>query len=280
MAARGAAVGRVHGRARDALLLAPACLTVAALFGGALAGIVRTSLQPLGGEASLEAWRSLLADPAFADALLFTLRITVVSTALAAAAALALALLLRDRGSGVRAVLALPVPVPHLLVAALAVLWLAPRGLADRILGGVPLQLVRYPAGLGIVLVYVVKEAPFLVLLVLAASGPGLRAREEAAAVLGVRPWQRLRWVIWPAVRGPLVVGSIIVAAYVAGAFEVPLAIGPNDPPTLATFAFEATQRDVLAGQGRAAAALLVASMLAVLLALAAVRVARDVEGA
>ena len=264
----------MRGRARDLLLLAPACLTVAVLFGGALVGIVRTSLQPLGSGASLAAWRSLLADPAFADAALFTLRITVLSTALA------VALALRDRGTVVRAVLALPVPVPHLLVATLAVLWLAPGGLADRMLGGVPVQLVRDPAGLGVVLVYVVKEAPFLVLLVLAACGPGLRAREEAAAVLGAGPWQRLRWVTWPAVRGPLVVGSIIVAAYVAGAFEVPLAIGPNDPPTLATFAFEATQRDVLAGQGRAAAALLVASMLAVLLALAAVRVARDVEGA
>ncbi len=267
------------GRGRDLLLLAPACLTLAALFGGALAGIVRTSLQPLGGETSLQAWRSLLADPAFTDAVLFTLRITVVSTALAAAAALAVALLLGERGSIVRSALALPVPVPHLLVATLAVLWLAPGGVADRVFGGVGVELVRDRAGLGIVLVYVVKETPFLVLLVLAACGPALRAREEAAAVLGAGPWQRLRWVTWPAVRGPLVVGSIIVAAYVAGAFEVPLIMGPNDPPTLATFAFEATQRDVLAGQGRAAAALLVASALAVVLALAAVRLARDVEG-
>ncbi len=91
-------------------------------------------------------------------------------------------------------------------------------------------------------LVYVYKEAPFLALLVLAACGRGLRAREEAAAVLGATPWQRLRWVTWPAIRGPLMVGSIIVAAYVAGAFEVPLLVGPNAPPTLATFAYEATQ--------------------------------------
>ena len=128
-------------------------------------------------------------------------------------------------------------------------------------------------------LVYVVKEAPFLALLLLAACGRDLRQREEAAAVFGSGPWQRLRWVTWPAVRGPLVIGSIIVAAYAAGSFEVPLAIGPNAPATLAAFAVEATQADAIAGQGAAAAALLLTSALSIVLALAAVGFARDVEG-
>jgi putative spermidine/putrescine transport system permease protein len=266
-------------RARDLALLAPACLTILVLFGGALAGIVRTSLVPLGGDASLDAWRSLLRDPDFAAALLFTLRITLVSTGLAALLGILGAGLLRDRGSAVRALLALPVPLPHLLVATVAVLWLAPGGIAERALGGLPVDLVRDRAGLGVALVYVVKEAPFLILLVLAACGRDLRAREEAAAVLGSGPWQRMRWVTWPAIRGPLVIGSIIVAAYVAGSFEVPLAIGPNYPPTLATFAFDATQGDAIAGQGEAAAALLLASLVSIALAVAMTRLARDVEG-
>lgn len=265
-------------RARDLALLAPAWLTVALLFGGALAGIVRTSLVPLGGGASLDAWRSLAADPDFGAAVFFTVRITVISTGVAALVALAGTALLRDRGSAVRALLALPVPVPHLLVATVAVLWLAPGGVAERALGGLPVDLVRDRAGLGVTLVYVLKEAPFLGLLLLAACGRDLRSREEAAAVMGSGPWQRMRWVTWPAIRGPLVIGSIIVAAYAAGSFEVPLAIGPDYPPTLATYAYDATQADAIAGQGRAAAALLVSSAFAVALALAAVRFARDVE--
>ena len=268
------------GRARDVALLAPACLTLALLFGGALAGIARTSVVPLSGAANLDAWRTLLSDPAFGAALRFTLQVTLVSTLLAAAAGLALAGALRSRGTLARALLALPVPVPHLLVATVAVLWLAPGGLAERLLGGLPLDLVRDRAGAGIMLVYAYKEAPFVVLLVLAVCGPELRAREEAAAVLGAGAWQRLRWVTWPAVRAPLVIGSIIVAAYVAGSFEVPLLVGPNSPPTLATFAFEATQGDLIAGQGMAAAALLLVSAFSVVLALAVMRFARDVEGA
>lgn len=270
----------MRGRARDLTLLAPASLTLFVLFGGALAGIVHASLVPLGGGASLDAWRELLGDPAFGDAVRFTVQITVLSTALAAVAALALAALLRERGSVARWLVALPVPVPHLLIATLAVVWLAPGGLADRLLGGLPLDVVHDRAGLGIVLVYTYKEAPFLTLLVLAACGSDLREREHAAAVFGAGPWQRLRWVTWPAIRAPLLVGSVIVAAYVAGSFEVPLAVGPNHPPTLATYAFEATQGDVIAGQGQAAAALLLTAAAAIALALAAIRFARDVEGA
>jgi putative spermidine/putrescine transport system permease protein len=209
----------------------------------------------------------------------FTVRTAVVSTLLAAGLALAIALSLRHHGTAVRSLVSLPVPVPHLLVAVVAVIWLAPGGLADRILGGLPVQLVRDPAGLGIVLVYVYKETPFLVLLLLAAMGRGLAEREEAAAVLGASAGQRLRWVVWPAVRTPLVVGCILVGAFVLGAFEVPLAVGPNYPPTMAEYALQATQDDLLIGEGRAAAALLLSAVAAMVLAVAAVRLARDPAG-
>jgi len=60
----------------------------------------------------------------------------------------------------------------------------------------------------------------------------------------------------------------------------VPLAIGPNYPPTLSAYAFEATSGDVIAGEGHAAAALLVAGLIATALALVAVRAARGVDDA
>ena len=267
-------------RLRAAASLAPAVLVLVVLFGGALAGALRTSLVPLGGGASLDAWRSLFDDPVMPDALLLTLRVTLASTLVSAALALLIACALRPRGTALRALASLPVPVPHLLVATLAVLWLAPGGLADRALGALPVDRVRDQWGLGIVAVYVYKETPFLVLLLLSVMGRALGEREEAAAVHGASPWQRLRWVVWPTVRAPLVVGSIIVAAFVLGAFEVPLVVGPNYPPTLATYAYEATRGDLLAGEGVAAAALLVAAAAAIALAAAAVRFARTAENA
>lgn len=266
-------------RRRNALLVAPAALAIVVLFGGAMAGAIRASLVPLGESASLQAWDSLLADPAFLESLRFTGQLAAMATLVSAALALALAVALRDRGTFLRAVLALPIPVPHLIAATTAVVWMGPGGLAERLLGTLPLQLVRDDAGLGVIAVYAWKEIPFLVLLLLAAAGPDLRQREEAAGVLGLNAWQRLRWVTWPALRGPLVVGSIIVGAYVIGSFEVPLVVGPNSPGTLSTFALEATQGDLITGQARAAAALIVATAASLSAAGAALRFARDVEG-
>ncbi|MCA1690352.1 MAG: ABC transporter permease subunit [Actinobacteria bacterium] len=266
------------------LALAPALVVLAALFGGALLGALRASITTLDatgiGATNLDAWRALLADPVFLDSAWFTVRLAIAATVAAGAGALAGALVLRRRGTVVRALASLPLPVPHLLVAVVAVLWLAPGGLTDRVLGGLPFDLVRDQQGVGIVLVYVYKEVPFLVLLLLAAMGSSLAEREEAAAVLGASPLQRLRWVIWPTVRGPLVAGGIVVGAFVLGAFEVPLAVGPNYPPTLAEYALQATQNDVLAGESRAAAALLFTAVLAIALAVPAVRFAKDAQGA
>jgi len=268
-------------RASGALALAPALALLALLFAGALLGALKVSVVPLGGalgDASLERWDDLFSDPAFRDGLWFTLRIALLSTMLAAVGGVALALALRRQGAAGRAVAALPVPVPHLLVAVVAVVWLAPGGVSDRLLGGLPLDLIRDENGFGITLVYVYKEAPFIALLVLAALGRAVSEREEAAAVMGAGRWRRLAWVVWPAIRGPLVIGSVIVAAFAIGAFEVPLAVGPNYPPTLSSYAFEATQGDVIAGEGKAAAALLVSGLLAIALAGVAVRLARSVD--
>jgi len=270
---------RLSSRTQNAILLAPALVALVSLFGGAIVGAARVSLVPLGQPATLDAWRGLIVDPAFADAVTFTVRTAVLSTTLAAAVALALALAIRHRGTFVRSVLALPVPVPHLIVATVAVLWLAPGGLADRLLGELPVTLIRDRGGLGIVLVYVYKEGPFLLLLVLAALGRAHREHDEAAAALGATPFQRLRWVTWPAVRSPLVVGSIVVFAFVLGAFEVPLALGPSYPSTIAEYARQATQGDLIAGQSTAAAALMVAALASMALAALAVRAARDPQG-
>ncbi|MBA3736226.1 MAG: ABC transporter permease subunit [Actinobacteria bacterium] len=257
-------------------LVAPATTALLLLFAGGLLGAVRQSLEPgivggLGGSA----WSALYHDPSFRDAVRFSAEIALEATALSALIAILAALALRRHGTFARSLFALPVPVPHLLVAVIAVLWLAPGGLGDRLLGGLPVSLVGDRAGIGIVLVYVYKEAPFLALLVLAAMGRSLAEREEAAAVHGADWPQRLRWVVWPTIRKPLAAGCLIVGAFAFGAFEVPLVVGPSYPPTIATYALQATQGDLIRGQSLAAAALLVAAAASFALAAAVIRLGR-----
>jgi putative spermidine/putrescine transport system permease protein len=262
-------------RASHAVVAAlPVAVIVVVLFGGAVVTAAATTVRDPAGRWTLDVWREVLADPALMDAVWFSLRITLAVTVLSAALAVPIAAGVRNR-LWTKAVSVVPLVIPHLTVAVLAVLWVGPGGLADRLLGGLPLQMIRDRAGIGIVAVYVIKEVPFLVLLVTAAWGEATREREEAAAVLGAGLVTRFRFVTWPAIRLPLVTGSLIVAAFVLGAFEVPLVVGPSYPPTLATLAFEQTRAPDLAGGARAAAVLLLATGLTLLLAGMAARVAR-----
>ncbi|MBA3806952.1 MAG: sugar ABC transporter permease [Solirubrobacterales bacterium] len=262
--------------------MAPAVLVTVVLFGGALLGAVKQSVEPsLGGGPStwnLDSWRTLLASPGFLDALRFSAQLALIASVLAASLAVAVAVALRSHGRLVRSAFSLPVPVPHLLVAVVAFMWLSPGGLAQRALGRLPLRLVHDPLGLGVILVYVYKETPFLVLLLLAVMGSTLREREEAAAVFGASPFRVLIWVVWPVIRRPLLIGTMIVAAFVFGAFEVPLVLGPNYPLTLASYALQAQQKSPLRGQGVAAASLLVAAGMSILIAAAVMRLARTAD--
>lgn len=261
------------------LLLLPATLTTALLFGGGLAGAVRASLQPDPfGPASLDAWNTVLRDGSFWDGLAFSAGLSVVATALSATFALAAAALFRDRGPVLQGLFGFPVLVPHLIVATLMVLWVGPGGIADRALGSLPVELIRDGRGLGIVLVYLVKEIPFLFVVLLAAWSPDVLEHEEAAALAGAGPWQRMRWVIWPALRRPLVIGSLIVAAFVFGSFEVPIVVGPTYPLTLPALALQATATAELAGRAQAAVILLVTAFGSLILAVVAARHVRRTD--
>ena len=73
--------------------------------------------------------------------------------------------------------------------------------------------------------------------------------------------------MLWPAVRTSVVTGAVVVAAFVFGAFEIPLLLGPTTPRTLATYALEVSRTGGLDGRAMATVALLVAAGGAIALA-------------
>lgn len=256
----------------------PALAATLVLFGGALAGALRTSVAPLPGQpASLAAWRRVLADPVFHESLAVTIALALLATGLSVALALPLTALLRDRRA-VQTVISLPVLLPHLLVAVVVVLWLGPGGLVDRVVADLP-QVVRAPSGAGVVLVYVCKEVPFLVLLLLTVWSDEVDQRVEVAATLGVGRVRALRLVVWPAVRAPLVLGAAVVLAFVLGFLQVPAVVGATDPVMLPVYAVEATRIRGLEGQADGAVALLVGSAVALVVATGAAALARRLDG-
>lgn len=256
----------------------PALAVTLLLFGGALTGALRTSIAPLPNQdASLDAWRRVLGDGRFHEAALFTVGLALVATVISVVLALPLATVLR-RQRAAQALVSMPVLLPHLLVAVVVVLWLGPGGLVDRVVADLPM-VVRAPSGLGIVLVYVLKEVPFLILLLLTVWDEQVDQRVEVAATLGVGPVRCLTDVVWPSVRALLVLGATVVFAFVVGFLQVPAVVGPNDPVTIPVYAVQASRIGGLEGRADGAVALLVTSLFALVVAIIAGLAARRLDG-
>jgi putative spermidine/putrescine transport system permease protein len=249
-----------HAHLRTWLAITPALGVVGLLVGASLWYGTAQSLGALAiiGESrlSLEAYRNVLSDatPAgreFWGALGFSLWVSGASTLLSAAGALLLAVALSGRrrppdGATLLA-LNLNLAFPHLVWAVALSLLLAQSGLLARLafaLGLIdgPAQfpvLVRDRYGLGIILHYVSKEIPFLVLIVLAVLRTQGHVYDLVAENLGAGRRQRLRYVTLPLVLPALTAGAALVFAFIFGAYEVPALLGVRYPRTLAVLALD-----------------------------------------
>ena len=238
---------------RPYLMVAPALAVILVVFGGGLALGAMQSLGylPMLGmtQITLEHYRDLLGDPRFYTALWLTFAIAAGSTLLATLLAVGGALVLRRTFRGSRVITLiyqLPLPVPHLVAAAGLVMLLTQSGLVARIfyLAGIISQPGDFPpiffdrSSLGIVLVYVWKEAPFIGLVLLAVLKGSALEYEEIASTLGAGPWQRFRHVLLPLMMPGILSTSVIVFAFMFGSFEIPLLLGVRYPEVLPVMAY------------------------------------------
>jgi len=205
-------------------------------------------LPAIGGHAlSLEPWRRLIAYPGFATSLgttLFTgVAATLVAVVLAAGfCAVAHGRLARTAGAWMAPVLA----TPHAAIALGVAFLVAPSGWIARALSpwltGWTLPpdfaTVGHRSGLALVLALVLKEVPYLVLMI-----AGALHQVPAAAQLNVaRSLGYGRTEAWLKVVLPQVYPQIRLPVYAVLAFslsvvDVALILGPGNPPTLAVLA-------------------------------------------
>lgn len=242
------------------LALAPALMVIGLLVGVSVLYGIAQSLGALAvvGESriSLDAYRDLLngARPTsqeFWPALAFSLWVSLASTGLAVLAALLVAVALsrqqRPTGSATLLLFNLNLAFPHLVWALALSLLLSQSGLLARISAAIglidgPAQfpvLIRDRYGLGIILHYVSKEIPFLVLIVLAVLRTQGMVYNLVAENLGADSWARIRYVTLPLVQPALAAGAALVFAFVFGSYEVPALLGVQYPRTLAVLALE-----------------------------------------
>lgn len=181
---------------------------------------------------------------------LFTTIITLLGTLLSYVIALFLAMVIRSSSvwNGIsRFLIHIPLPFPHQIAAVFTILFVAQSGLISRVLGaiGIISGQEEFPAlvfdsyGIGILLAYLWKEVPFLTVAILAVlSGIGSEY-EDVARSLGAGPGQRFRYVLLPTITRGTLPNVILLAAFIFGAFEVPLMVGSLYPPMISVLTLQ-----------------------------------------
>lgn len=239
-------------RSRAHLLRLAPVLTVAAFALPIACGLVGTLLPAfgylpaLGGERlGLDAWRALLAMPGFATSVQSTLLTGWAATLLSVLLAFGVAGALHQRAGHRRlgALLAPLLATPHAALAIGMAFLLLPSGWLVRWASPwwtgwtVPpdVATVGHPSGWPLVLVLVLKEVPFL-LLVLASALQQVRAPAllAAARALGYGPVQAWLKVVLPQVYPQIRLPVYAVLAFSLSVVDVAMVLGPDNPPTLA----------------------------------------------
>lgn len=239
---------RAQGRLlRGAVLL----IALLGLIGPIGAGLLSTGLAAFGWApaigaraVSAAAFEKLMAEPGFTGALWLTVSTGAGATALSLflAAGLCAALYGRMSRRAASRMLAPFLAAPHAAMAIGLVFLLSPSGWIARALA--PLLSwerapdfisVNDPAGLALITGLVVKETPFLLLVMLTALTQIPAARQIAEArMLGYN--RSAAWAlvifpqIWPLIRLPV----FVVLAYSLSVADMAIILGPSNPPTLA----------------------------------------------
>ncbi len=269
-------------------------LTVLLVAGPVVAGLIFTGLpafdiMPSIGRTrpSLAGWVALFRTPGFLGALRLTLVTGLGATLLSFALAVAFCAEALTR-PGWRWLTRLQGPIlasPHSAIALGLAFLIAPSGWIVRLLSPwltgwtLPpgdLVTLRDPWGLTTVLGLTLKETPYLVLMIAAASAQvPARALIAAAGALGAKPATAWIKVVFPLVYRQVRLPVMAVLAFSLSVVDVPLVLAPGNPPPLAVLAVRwITNYDFALYVPAAAAAMLV--MLVVLAAGALWRVAEN----
>lgn len=231
---------------------APA-ITLALLLGPIVVGLAGTAapafgwLPAVGGTGlSLQPWRDLLSWPGFATAVRLTITVGFGSTLVSLALAIGFCAVFAGRPAAARMerFLAPLLGSPHAALALGFAFLIAPSGWIARLISPELTGWVRPPtdivtlrdgAGLSFLAGLLLKETPYLVLMILAASNQvPVRATLAAARSLGHSQAKAWLATIFPQIYGQIRLPVYAVLAFSLSAVDVGIILAPGNPPPLA----------------------------------------------
>lgn len=235
------------------LYLAPALIVLTVFF---LGGLVFAMLQSFGyfpilglNSFTLDYYIQVLKQGEFISSLGYTFYIAFVSTVLSTIIAIYLAnymINLKQKNTAIDFMYKLPIAVPHIVATLMIVFLLAQGGFLARIL--INTKLISEPSqfiplfysknAIGIILIYMWKEIPFITLMIYVVMKNIHGHLGEVATVLKASPRQTFFHVILPLSMPSIISASAIVFAFSFGAFEIPFLLGVTYPKTLSVWAY------------------------------------------
>jgi len=290
---------RIKNRLTPYLLLAPFLLIMGFIFIG---GLVQALVQSLGylpafgmGEITFDHFRRVLTDPRFLSSLQYTFYIALTSSLLSVILGVFVAFLVYKvrRGNKLSFTLyRIPIIIPHIVVIIMIFHIYFQTGIMSRFANNLGLidsahdfpLLIFDRNGIGIILVYLYKQIPFVALMVFTISRNLDRKYFQVAENLGASPFQIMTRITLPLLAPTILSAFLITFAFGFGAFEVPYLLGSPARHTLPILAFIDYRSPVLADRPAAMAINVVISVLSLFMIWLYVRVLgvltkRGIEG-
>jgi putative spermidine/putrescine transport system permease protein len=243
----------MYKRYKPYFLLIPFLLVMFSIF---LIGLLNGLLQSFGYIPTMNlkdpTWKyyvEVLSDKYFVEALLYTLYIAFLSSAVSVAAGVFLAFLI-ERVKGERFfaydLLQVPIIIPHIVVVLFTIYFFSQTGILSRICNCfMPIEdpgrfpLLIYDTGsFGIIFVYLFKQIPFVALTVYAILKNLNKNLGNVAENLGASKLQSLIYIKFPLLLPSIISSFLITFAFDFGAFEVPFLLGSPAKHTLPVKAF------------------------------------------
>jgi putative thiamine transport system permease protein len=269
-------------RAAGVLRFAPT-VTVTVLLLPIAAGLLGTLLPAfgylpaIGGESfNLDGWRKLLTAPGFATSVATTLGTGIAASVLAVTGAFGFCAWAWGRPwtRRIGSVLAPVLATPHSAIALGLAFLIAPSGWVVRAISPwltgwmLPpdIATVGHPGGGALVLGLLVKEIPYLVLMIVGALHQVAATQHLAVArAAGYAPAEAWLKVILPQIYPQIRLPIYAVIAFSLSVVDVALILGPTNPPTLAVLAVRWFTDADIAFYFQAAAAAILLVLLVVL---------------
>ena len=200
-------------------------------------------------ELTLRYYLQVLNSPRFTNALFYTLYIAFLSSLLSVLLGVIVALAVQNLRLGDKLSFTLyriPIIMPHIVVVILVSHIFFQTGILSRIafaLGIIdrphdfPL-IVQDRRGVGIMLVYLYKQVPFVAVMIFSALRSLNSTYIQIAHNLGASAFQTLRRVTLPLLAPSMLSAFLVTFAFAFGAFEVPFLLGSPARHTLPVLAF------------------------------------------